>query len=513
MQLWTPWKNAQAKPPRPSRSTAAAMPQDPLFIARPAIENQIRAGLASGANLMLYGPPRQGKTTLLNLCLQESGSIYVDCRPRLNRTQIYRFVLASLGYSVLVSSKRRGKGSATIKMSLLGTGVDIGAEGEAEQVMESVSIDLKNPSEVAHLIARLGRPIYLVLNNFQLLDVDTQQDLLFDLVCFSERSRVRFIIVGEWGDADYLEEKEPALAGRIQEIPVPFWSNLELSALFAKSPQLKGDAAARKGRLDQALALSGGDVSLFRALITAPSPSRSDDGATMQQLVLARFGRGMVTRTQGLLAQRDAYFSYQGLTVKAALSSNPDFDAETLPTADQASTSNINPVNGQPFSDGRSSRIDAAGCTEFLEHRQAAIESFQIDLAGFVMRQLHAAAQAGSDTVSLEACSRELLKTLQPAPLEVDLSRLSRIYAQLLEAQRRAMIMPALFALDSAMLHSADRRFFLYLQQITEEDLEDLLELSRPEKTPQARRRSRITRRLSRDESDALIASAVEAQG
>ena len=169
-------------------------------------------------------------------------------------------------------------------------------------------------------------------------------------------------------------------------------------------------------------------------------------------------------------------------------------------------------MNSQPFSDGRSSRIDAAGRTELLEHRQAAIETIQIDLAGFALRQLHAAAQAGSDNFSLEGCSRELLKTLQPAPLEVDLSRLSRIYAQLLEAQRRAMIMPALFSLKGETLYSADRRFFLYLQQITEEDLEDLLELSKPDKAPQARRRSRISRRLSRDESDALIARAVEDQ-
>lgn len=184
---------------------------------------------------MIYGPPHLGKTVLLTQQLGTADFIYIGCRPGFKRAQIYRVLLSSLGYALLVEKKRRGKASTTVKFGIGSIGVEAGAEGEMEQMMQSVTIDLKNASEVAHLISRIKRPPRVVLDNFQLLDRGTKENLLFDLAFLSERRSIQVVIVGAWSQEDYLEEIEPAVAGRFRYIEISPWSNPELREAAAKS--------------------------------------------------------------------------------------------------------------------------------------------------------------------------------------------------------------------------------------------------------------------------------------
>ncbi|MDL2356856.1 MAG: ATP-binding protein, partial [Pseudomonadota bacterium] len=498
---------APVRPASVTRPTQA--PPDPLFCPRPVIERQIVDAIAARANLVLYGPARQGKTTLLARHLDEAGAIHIDCRPKLSRSQIYRFTLSSLGYSVMVSSKRKGKASATVKMSLFGAGLDASADAEAELVMESVNIDLKNASEVAHLIARMGQPLYLVLNNFQLLDEATREDLLFDLVCFTERSQVRFIVIGEWEGDDYLEEIAPASAGRLECVNVPMWSADELGVLFEKA-QRHAAAGAPAPRLDQLLSMAAGDVALFRTMLGNARTRPPDDGAAGEQLVAARFARGMATRMKALLDQRDAYVGYESLTIAPAFTKNPRFDPDAPPAAGEPASSTINAATGQRFSDGRSVRLDEDGNPEFLECLAGSIVACQVELACFIVRQLHAAAQQGSSALAFDDLGRELLNMLDPAPLDIDPAKATRVFAQILEAQRRALVTPAMFAVNGRQLCIADRRFFLYLHRTSSEDLEDLLEESLPEKVPRPKRHSMLSRHMDKPEKRAYVDQALQ---
>src|SRR5580765_1316705 len=75
---------------------------DLSYVSRLRIEKVIAASLAQNDNLVIYGPPRQGKTTLLTRQLTGGNAVFIECRPGFKRTQIYRVVLSSLGYAVLV---------------------------------------------------------------------------------------------------------------------------------------------------------------------------------------------------------------------------------------------------------------------------------------------------------------------------------------------------------------------------------------------------------------------------
>ena len=210
-----------ARLPGPLGRGSTADPKDWFYVSRPRIEQAVAGALAQGDNLVIYGPSHQGKTLLLSRQFAAADSIYIECRPDFKRTQIYRVALSSLGYAVLVEKTRRGKASTTVKLGLASVGAEASAEGELEQVMQSVTVDLKNPSEVAHLISRIKRLPWLVFNNFQLLDSATKRSLLFDLTFFAERPNIRIIIVGAWSSEDYLEEIEPALAGKLRYVLVP----------------------------------------------------------------------------------------------------------------------------------------------------------------------------------------------------------------------------------------------------------------------------------------------------
>jgi hypothetical protein len=201
------WLSALRRGPV-TASMPATLPDDELpqrYFLRGNFEATLKEHIERHHNIVLYGPARQGKTLLLSRCMDVSASIYVECRPDFKRTHVYRLILSSLGYSVTMTKKRKEKGGASVKFKLFGAGVggDVGLEQESSA--QEINIDLRNPSEVAHLISRIPRRLYVILNGFHMLNDNTKENLLFDLAFFTERSRMRYVILGTWVTDDYLE--------------------------------------------------------------------------------------------------------------------------------------------------------------------------------------------------------------------------------------------------------------------------------------------------------------------
>lgn len=515
-----PWSNSQ---PVVGLSASRFGPADPLVVARPSVEAPLADAFRQRENIVVYGPPRQGKTTFLARALPAEDPIYIECRPGFKRAQIYRVLLAALGYAIVVTKKRRGKATATVKLGLLGVGVEAGAEGEVEQEAQAVTVDLKNPSEVAHLIARIGRVPYLVLNNFQLLDGGTKRSLLFDLAFFAERSRVRFVIVGAWLNEDYIEEIEPALGGRLRYVPVPLWSDDELRAALDVWKQRFPALASPTTPVDALLALSDGDISLLRAMLDdavlrasgkPASSATADLIAATGALVASRFGRSLGPKLRDLLAERDAYIGYAIVNVTRAYEPNPRF---SLPDDDAGSPSRrtaINPETGRPYADGRVVQLDAAGEPQYEERLQGELGNARVGIVPFMLLQMHDAVAHGERRVLLDDLVRELLSQLRPPVAALNEVRLRSVFSNLVEIQRRALIVPPLLAVDTVApaIEIADRRFELFLRSIAREDLEDLLDEAQPSTPPQPRRRHQVSDTLTEAETQALIARAVAAE-
>ncbi len=203
------------------------------FVDRRNYNAELRERLERRESIVIFGPPRQGKTTLVARHLNSDNSIYVECQPGFKRTQIYRLILSNLGYAITLESKSRRKGSCNIDIGLFGNKFTGAAEGEMEKNWQQINIDLGNASEVAHLISRIPEVPCIIFNHFDLLDKNTQINLLFDLVFFIERSKLRFVIVGSWTNDDYLDVLESSISGKISRVMVDFWSPDEMREFYA----------------------------------------------------------------------------------------------------------------------------------------------------------------------------------------------------------------------------------------------------------------------------------------
>jgi hypothetical protein len=481
---------------------------DELYCPRPLLERQICSVLAAHRSLVIYGPPRQGKTTVLNRCLEQYVAIQIDCQPDLKRSQIYRMILSSIGYSVALSTKRRGKANATIKFDLLGSQATLGADGEVERVAQAISVDLQNANEIAYLVSRIGQAPIIVINNLHLLNPKTAKRFLFDLVCFTERSRIRFVVTGAWTTEDYLEAIEPALVGKLSYVYVPFWSEKELTAFYSAYTNTAGTRLIPA--IEEVMTLAAGDVSLFQALLDC-APTLAAASGSSESAMLIRFGRGLVSHLRGLFKERDAYVTYYSLNIGLTFQHNSQFNPSMNQSEGEEGWTDVDVKSGLRFSDSRHVRIDLDGNPQFFECYEAALELHQVNIVHFIVRQLHTAILNGETVVHLEDVCGGFLASLDPPPIEIDSARLRLMFRHVLEAQRSAAILPPLFASaeDGSGLMADDRRFHLYLQQISSDDLQDLLEDAMPYKLPRPRRRSAFTAVMDREQAESYVANAV----
>jgi len=495
----------------PHTRGAAYESQDPDYVARPQIEKSIIDALAQSQNLMIYGPSRQGKTLLLTRLLGPADSIIIECRPGFKRTQIYRVALSALGYSLLVKKRRRGKAKTTVGFGIATMGAGASAEGEVEQTMQSINVDLRNPSEVAHLIARMKRLPRIVLNNFHLLDNATKANLLFDLTFLAERPGIRIIIVGVWLNEDYLEEIEPAISGKYRAVFVPSWSDAELRKATAQWAARSKSADAVTPRLDEFVALAAGDISLFRTLVEraintgTSAPDRTSATPTVvpiQAMVLARFRRGLSGKLKAIFAERDIYLTYSYLQHTIDFVTNPRF--QQIPNARESDyiRTAINPNTNRRYSDGRQVLLDRDGNPQYIEVMRYYVDKRQTEFMSFLLRSLHGAVQQSSSEIGLTGLAQEFGEQFVPEPIGLDRAALKAVFANVDEAQRKAFVVPHLLAVhsESDAIEIMDRRLFLFLSSVALDDLDELLDGVQPISLPKARARNHVSVRMTREE-------------
>jgi hypothetical protein len=431
-----------------------------------------------------------------------SDTVVIECRPDFKRAQIYRVIMSSVGYAVLVEKKRSGKASTTVKIGVGVFGGEANAEGGLEQTLQPVTVDLKNSSEVALLISRIKNLPWIVLNNFQLLDSKTKQTLLFDMVTFADRPGMRILIVGSWPNEYYLEELEPALAGRFRYLEVPMWSDEELRKAAAQ--WASNGKKPRAGNIDEFVDLADGDISLFRTLADVSIAKggsldkAAPDGSpatSVQDMVVGRFRRGLSSKLQAIFAERDSYVGYVALQPTTEKALNPKFiPVAGLADSDYLRTS-INPETGQPFADGAQVPMDQNKNAQYIEQTIDKPVSAQVDIVRYLFRQFHAAVQKETRSIDIDSLVQEFGSFQALKPTELDASKLRAALLRFGEVQREALVVPALLNVSSTgqAMEITDRRFLLFLKGIDIEDLMELLDEAQPPQRPSPRRRNQIS--------------------
>jgi hypothetical protein len=325
------------------------------------------------------------------------------------------------------------------------------------------------------------------------------------------------IVVGAWTEEEYLEEIEPAIAGRFRYIYVPPWKDDELRQAARQWAARSEAPAAITARVDGFLDLAAGDISLFRSLVetlierseAAPvSTADSAAGLNVQELILGRFRRSLRTKLRAILSERDAWVRYDYVKTTPGLLDNPEFRPLAANATVEYRQITVDPETKQPYPGGRQGQVDDDGNPQYLLRNTVDIGGETQEVLSFLMWQFHAAVQNKQNSIPLATLADAFQRALEPPPLGFDAARVKAIFAGFAEVQREALIVPGMLAINSAgdAMEIVDRRLFLFLQSVTEEDLRDLLDSIETRRSPNPRRRNRLSAEMSSEEKAAKIA-------
>lgn len=446
------------------------------FFDRPQLTQRLKSALRSGNHVLLYGPPRQGKTAIYNNCLGDAKVCFVDGADEPKRKEIYRMLLSFLGCSIAVEEKRKKKYGLNVGVKLFSASVGGDGGGEVETVVKQVEIDIGNPSELAHLIAGIGMAPIVLINNFQCLEKGVQRSILQDMCFFHESSNIRFVLVGSWDDELYLERVCPQVSVCVDKVLFDYWPEAELVGLGQHcNAQL---AAPLDTKIYQLIAAeSGGNVDAFCRLCilylglrsrgeVPQNPDANWLSSVSSDYRFNWFRALYVPRLGELAVHGDMVIDYKVEVEKVVDDTDQDDDTDKKNDGD-GKTMVVEELR---------SHFVGAWLLNYCAATDAKAKSFQLSIDDLC-----------------ETFSKEVLAQAT----HVNRRRLRRVFQGVEEVQRDLNIVPRLFTLGSGglslLISAPDLQ--LYLSKVNKDEFADMLE-DCIEDTPSvgARRRNRVWR-------------------
>jgi len=286
-----------------------------IAIERTDLDARFITALAGDKHILVHGPARLGKTTLLKKHLDASSYCLVECQSGLKKADIYRIYLADGGLSLDVEKRTSKKLGATASVKWLIGSASADAGRETEALTRSLTIDLGNASDVIRLCVEQSYERFLVLNNFQQLAEDVALDVIGDLGAFYERSNIRFVFVGVTNTPDKFIALDQRTDGTIESLCVGPFSEAECDAYFdrvGKITRIPLPPDVRQKIVD----ITQGNIwlisKLCRSFVTQAAPSNGSAGGTSAAFIS--------TAAANLVASLGAAYE-RGL---AALATNSD---------------------------------------------------------------------------------------------------------------------------------------------------------------------------------------------
>ena len=99
-------------------------------------------------------------------------------------------------------------------------------------------MDPTDPNEVSRLLTNAGFHKYIVVEDFHYLEEEVQRSLAVDLKVFHENSKLIFLIVGVWLEANRLTMYNGDLSGRLSTINADVWSDADLRRVITAGEPL-----------------------------------------------------------------------------------------------------------------------------------------------------------------------------------------------------------------------------------------------------------------------------------
>lgn len=485
------------------KSNRPAIEPNDEYVSRKYVEDAIISKLQQDLSFALFGPPQQGKTTVLTKLLAKFDVIYIECCPDFKRTHIYRLVLSAMGYSLITERKRKSKSRFIAKFNLLNNSLQGDRSEEQELSSRQVTVDLKNASEVAHLITNANRDSYIVFNNFNLLNEGTQKKLLNDLVFLMERASVKMIIVGSWLNEDYLDIINPKLRSYLDYIKVPYWEKEEMYEAFLKWNKIQNTDNSIN-LVNAFNSISQGDIAFFRyinrTIVTNSMLQTNNVDNTVSALIpslINQLKSIMRKQIEVFISCRGLYYTYCTVekVVRTMVNTNYDEDDD-----EPVFKTSINPLTHMPYKNGNSTKLDSNNNPYFIEREIEDLVTKTSEIGSSLLRSFHESVN------SLNKVSISIDKLIEQSKisnyniLEFDTKKLEAIYERIEYYQLKNNISPILFNYNDSEseIFITNQKFILFLSNTSAIELDEIIEDSMLENTPLPRKQNHISKILGK---------------
>ncbi|HLM86187.1 MAG TPA: hypothetical protein VK272_08385 [Solirubrobacteraceae bacterium] len=215
------------------------------YIPRADVDERFVNEITRDQHIVVYGSSKQGKSSLLRTVLSDDDYVAIQCAIDWDKVAVYRAILKEIGISVAETHTQDRTGTREFKAEVKAEGgVPIfakasgnGAVGNSRSKSHTtasrfVEFDPGSATDVIRVLQEAGFDRWIVLEDFHYLDPEVQRKLASDLKTFFERSKISFIIVGVWLEANRLVVYNGDLAGRITSIPADTWTEDGLRAVI-----------------------------------------------------------------------------------------------------------------------------------------------------------------------------------------------------------------------------------------------------------------------------------------
>lgn len=223
------------------------------YVERQGVDNRFLNDITRDKHLVIHGSSKQGKTCLRKHHLNEQDYIVVQCTRETTKAKLYEMLLKQAEIQCEVGNTSTVTGGCTLQVKVGGEGkLPLFAKATAEtggnfqdqttQTAETkeFEIDPDDPNDIARVLNNANFSKYIVIEDFHYLDEEVQMSFAVDLKVLHENSKLIFIVVGVWLEANRLTLYNGDLSGRLAIINVDRWDEADLlKVISVGEPLLK----------------------------------------------------------------------------------------------------------------------------------------------------------------------------------------------------------------------------------------------------------------------------------
>jgi hypothetical protein len=217
------------------REDIASTKLQDFYFDRPELGQELKAAVASGRHVLLYGPARQGKTTLLKHVLGSRNTVTFHASGDFGFADLSRNLLLALGCSVNTEQKKKRRASAKAEVKFTWPLFNAGgsAEGgvESELTLRTFTAEIGNPNDVCHLLTQLGEIPLVVIEHFERLKRKARQSILELLQISAENRAAQVVLVVSSNDFPLSYGEGIGLSRHLLAVHLPLMSKETTSAL------------------------------------------------------------------------------------------------------------------------------------------------------------------------------------------------------------------------------------------------------------------------------------------